>query len=39
MTTKVLETTGAAAGDVAEVAGKVAEGVLEGIGDIDLNLG
>jgi predicted urease superfamily metal-dependent hydrolase len=39
VTTKVLETAGAAAGDAAEAAGKVAEGVLEGIGDIELNLG
>lgn len=39
VTTKVLESTGAAAGEVAEAAGKVAEGVLEGLGDIDLNLG
>jgi hypothetical protein len=39
VTTKVLEGAGAAAGDAAEVAGRVAEGVLDGIGDIDLNLG
>jgi hypothetical protein len=39
VTTKVLENTGVAAGDVTEAAGKVAESVLDGLGDIDLNLG
>ena len=35
--TKALETAGAAAGDAAEAAGKIAEGVVDGLGNIDLN--